>query len=134
MSQENVEIVRNAFDAFARGDTEGLLQLADEEVVITQPVELPGATRQQRGHSGVMEAFAIWPEQWDDYRIESVRVLADPADQVVVSINQSGRGKQSGIAVEMDFTLLFTLREEKVTRWQLFVDEAQALEAAGLSE
>src|SRR5687767_8477922 len=122
MSQENVKVVLRGLDAFAQHDYEGVLRVFDENVEITQPAELPdAASLQQHGHAGVLEALALWPEQWDDYRIESVRVLADPADQVVVSINQSGRGKQSGIAVEMDFTLLFTLREEKVTRWQLFV-------------
>ena len=67
MSQENTEIVRNAFDAFTRDDIDGVLRLCDEDIVITQPLELPGVSRQQRGHSGVLEAFSIWPEQWDDY-------------------------------------------------------------------
>ena len=134
MSQENVEIVRNAFDAFARGDPEGLLRLADEEVVITQPVELPGATRQQRGHSGVMEAFAIWPEQWDDYRIDLSRIVAHPGDYVVVATHQSGRGKHSGVEVEIEMPFLFTVRGKRIVEWQVFMREDEALEAAGLSE
>ena len=89
---------------------------------------------QQYGHSGVLEAFAIWPEQWDDYRVESIRVLADPADHVVVATRQRGRGRQSGIEVTMEFTFLFTLQDKKITEWRLFVHEAQALEAAGLQE
>jgi ketosteroid isomerase-like protein len=68
MSQENVEIVRNAFDAFTRGDIEGVLRRCDENILITQPQELPGVSRQQRGHSGVLEAFGIWPEQWNDFQ------------------------------------------------------------------
>jgi ketosteroid isomerase-like protein len=135
MSQENVEIVLAGFDAFAQRDYEGVLRVFDENVEITQPPELlDAASLEQHGHAGVLEALAIWPEQWDDYRVGRVRVLADPGDHVVVAISQSGRGKQGGVAVEMDFTLTFTLRQKKITRWQLFVDEAQALEAAGLSE
>ena len=95
MSQENVEIVRDAFDAFTRGDTEGVLRRCDENIVITQPPELPGSSPQQHGHSGVLEAFAIWPEQWDNYRIEIVRIVADPGDHVVVTARTGGRGKQS---------------------------------------
>jgi ketosteroid isomerase-like protein len=135
MSQENIEIVLQAFDAFGRGDYEGVLRAFDEDVVITQPAELLDApSLQQYGHSGVLEALAIWPEQWDDYRVESIRVLADPADQVVVATRQSGRGRQSGIEVTMEFTFLFTLQDKKITEWRLFLREAQALEAAGLSE
>jgi ketosteroid isomerase-like protein len=133
MSQENVEIVRSGFDAFARGDTEGVLRLCDENIVVTQPPELPGVSPQQRGHSGVLEAFEIWPEQWDDYRIEILR-MAEHGHHVVVRGRTSGRGKQSGVDVEMDFSFVFTVRDEKIVALGIFMREDQALEAAGLSE
>jgi ketosteroid isomerase-like protein len=134
MSQENVEIVRSAFDAFTRGDTEGVLQFCDENIVITQPEEVPGVPPQQRGHSGMLEAFSIWPDQWDDYRIEIQRIVADPGDYVVVATRQRGRGKQSGVPVEVEMTFVFTVRKKKVVEWQLFMHEDQALEAAGLQD
>jgi ketosteroid isomerase-like protein len=133
MSQENVEIVRNAFDAFTRGDTEGVLRLCDEGISITQPKELPGVSRQQRGHSGVLEAFSIWPEQWDDYYIEILRT-ADLGDYVVVTARTGGRGKQSGVEVKMELAFVFTVRDEKIVEMQIFIHEDQALEAAGLRE
>jgi uncharacterized protein len=134
MSGENVEIVRTAFAAFDRGDIDAVLQLCDEDIVITQPPELPGVSAEQRGHRGVLEALAIWPEQWDDYRVELLRVAAAPGGKVFVTQRSSGRGKQSGVGVDMDFSFVFTLREGKITEWRLFVQEEQALEAAGLSE
>jgi uncharacterized protein len=134
MSQENVDVVQSAFAAFIRGDTDAVLQLCAENIVTTQPRELPGASRHQYGRSGVLEAFAIWPEQWDEYRIESPRVIADPGDDVVVASRTTGRGKQSGVEVEMEFAFVFTVREGKIAEWQIFVSEDQALEAAGLSE
>jgi ketosteroid isomerase-like protein len=133
MSQENVEVVRNAFKAFTRGDIEGVLRLCDEDILITQPQELPGVSRQQRGHSGVVEAFSIWPEQWDDYRIEILRIV-DSGDYVVVTTQTGGRGKQSGVEVEMELTFVFGVRNEKIVEMQIFMREDQALEAAGLSE
>jgi uncharacterized protein len=132
MSKENVALVQSAFAAFIRGDIDAVLQHCDKDIVITQPAELPGAARHQYGHSGVLEAFAIWPEQWDEYRIEPPRVIADPGDYVVVAARTHGRGKQSGIEVEMEFAFLFALREGKVVEWKIFVTEDQALEAAGL--
>ena len=133
MSQENVDIVRRAFVAYDRGDTDEVLRLCDEDIVITQPAELPDVEPQQHGHSGVLEAFGIWPEQWDDYRIEIVRIR-DPGDHVVVTTHQSGRGKQSGVEVEMDFTFVFTVRGGKLVEWRIFMKEEQALEAVGLRE
>jgi ketosteroid isomerase-like protein len=134
MSEGNVEIVRNAFAAFERGDIEGVLRLCDEDIVISQPPDLPGVSPEQHGHRGVSEAFAIWPEQWEDYRIELLRVDAAPDGKVFVTQRSSGRGKQSGVEVDMDFSLVFTVREGKISELRLFVQEDQALEAAGLSE
>ena len=134
MSEENVEIVRNAFAAFERGDIEGLLRLCDEDIVITQPPDLPGVSPEQRGHRGVLEALAIWPEQWDEYRIELLRVDAAPGGKVFVAQRSSGRGKQSGVEVNMDFSFVFTVHEGKISEWRLFMQEEQAVKAAGLSE
>jgi ketosteroid isomerase-like protein len=134
MSQENVNLVQAAFAAFDRGDTEAVLDFCAEDIVITQPQELPGADRHQFGHAGVLEAFSIWPELWDEYRIEPPQLVADPGDYVVVKARQRGRGKQSGVEVEMDFTFLFVVRGGKLAEWQIFVSEEQALQAAGLSE
>jgi ketosteroid isomerase-like protein len=134
MSEENVEVVRTAIAAFDRGDFEDVLRLCDEDIVISQPPELPGAPAEQHGHRGVLEAYAVWPEQWDDYRIELLRIAAAPGGKVFVTMRTSGRGKQSGVEVEMDFSFVFTVRDGKITEWRLFVQEDQALEAAGLSE
>jgi ketosteroid isomerase-like protein len=133
MSQENVEVVRAAFQAFDKGDMEGVLRFCDEHIEITQAAELPGVSRHQHGHAGVLEAFAIWPEQWDDYRIEIVR-LADMGDHVMVTTLNRGRGKGSGVQVEMPFTFLFSVRGGKIVEWRLFMREEQALEAVGLRE
>lgn len=133
MSEKNVEIVRKAFAAFDRGDTEAILRLCDEDIVITQPPELPDASPEQHGHSGVLEAFAIWPEQWDDYRSEILKIAAAPRGKVFVTTRTRGRGKQSGIEVDMEFSFVFTVRDAKISKVQGFVQEDQALEAAGLS-
>jgi ketosteroid isomerase-like protein len=134
MSEENVEIVRNAIAAFDRGDIEGVLRHCDEDIVITQPPELPGVSPEQHGHRGVLEALAIWPEQWDDYRIETARIAAAPGDKVFVTQRTRGRGKQSGVEVDMDFSFVFTVHDAKISEWRLFVQEDQALKAAGLEE
>jgi len=133
MSRENVEIVQAAFQAYERADMEGVLRLCDEHIEITQAVELPGVSRHQYGHAGVLEAFALWPEQWDDFRIDILRI-SDTGDRVIVTTLQRGRGKVSGVQVETSFSFLFSIRAGKITEWRIFTREAEALEAAGLVE
>jgi ketosteroid isomerase-like protein len=129
MSQQNVEIVQSAFDAWDRGDTEAILAVCDEDIVVVQAAELPGVPERQRGHQGVLEAFALWPAYWDDFRIEIVRT-ADLGERVLVRTDQSGRSKDTGIELTAQFTFLFTLRDGKITEWRIFLRESEALEAA----
>jgi ketosteroid isomerase-like protein len=132
MSQENVEIVEAAFAAFEQGDMQGILRLCDENIVITQSAELPGVSRHQYGHAGVLEAFAIWPEQWDDFSIEILRVTEVKGRVLVTTVNR-GRGKASGVRVETPFSFLFSIRAGKITAWRIFMREAEALKAVGLA-
>ena len=98
-SEQKLELLRNAFQHVEEGDMAGVLPYCDENIEIVQPVELPGVPRRQHGHAGVLEAFAVWPEQWDDYRIEVLRV-SDVGDEVVVTMLNRGRGKTTAIPVE----------------------------------
>jgi len=131
MSQENVEVVRSAFKAFGQGDIAAVLANVDPEVVIVQPRELGGAI--QRGHAGVLEAFALWPDHWDNYEAIITRTV-DVGDQVVVGTRTTGRSRDTGMDLVADFTFVMKLRNGKITNWRLFVHEAEALEAVGLRE
>ena len=131
MSQENVEIVRSAFEAYKRGDVAAVLAAVDPSVVIVQPLELGGST--QHGHAGVIEALGMWPEEWDDYETDLVRII-DAGEHVVVVAEQRGRSRGTGLELDARFSFLMTLREGKIAGWRLFVHEHEALEAVGLSE
>jgi ketosteroid isomerase-like protein len=132
VSEENVAIIRRAFDAYTAGDIDTVLSLCDEQIVITQAPEVPGVPPEQHGHDGVIEAFGLWPEQWDDFQIEILRIVADPGDHVVVATRQRGRGKDSGVEVVGDFTFAFAVRDGKIAEWRIFLHEDQAKAALGL--
>jgi ketosteroid isomerase-like protein len=131
MSQENVEIVRSAFAAYNRGDLAAVLEAVDPNIVIVQPLELGGS--EQHGHPGVVEAFGMWPQEWDDYETELVRTV-DAGEHVVVIARQRGRSRETGMKLDARFSYLMTLREGKIVGLRLFAHEGDALEAAGLSD
>jgi ketosteroid isomerase-like protein len=131
MSQENVEIVRSAFEDFGQGDIASLLAKVDPGIVIVQPRELGGTT--QRGHVGVLEAFDFWPQQWDNFEATVTRTV-DVGEHVVVNTRNTGRSRETGMDLSADFWFVMTLRDGKITSWLIFVNEDEALEAVGLSE
>ena len=130
MSQENVEIVREAFAAFERGAvTEMLESLADDAV--THRIEPDNAIF--HGKEGLLQAVAEWIENFDDWTATPEEFL-DSGDQVLVRVHQTMRGQGSGVPVEGDAWFLFSVREGKISRFVIHAREMDALEAAGLSE
>jgi ketosteroid isomerase-like protein len=70
---------------------------------------------------------------WTDYGYE-MRDYLDAGDQVVVLVQERGRGRSTGVSVERELGYVFTMRGGKVGRVRLYGSWAETLEAAGLSE
>jgi ketosteroid isomerase-like protein len=131
MSQENVEIVRQHFEAFLSGDNETALAAYDPEVVFDASVRPEGHV--YHGREGVAEAMRIWTGAWEDWKVD-VKEIIDAGDRVLLIGRESGRGKGSGIEIDQWVFVVFTLRNGRIVHWKGFVDRDQGLEAAGLSE
>jgi uncharacterized protein len=133
MSQENVELARRSVEAFAAGDWKTTLEFVDAEV---EWIETPGLGPDAgvyRGIEEVRDAVESWTGMWTDYAFE-VRDYLDAGDQVVVLVQERGRGRSTGVSVERELGQVLTVRGGKVGRVRLYGSWAEALEAAGLGE
>jgi ketosteroid isomerase-like protein len=128
MSQENVEVVKQAYDAYVRGDLSGALEYYDADVTFNPNEELP-----IRGHGAVRAYLERWEEPWEDYEVEAEEFI-DAADRVVVTVHFKGRGKGSGIEIDARSHHVHALRDGKIVRMDEYTDRNQAFEAAGLSK
>jgi ketosteroid isomerase-like protein len=133
MSQQNVEVVRGALEAFNRGDMAAALAPVDPAVEIYPPVEDPDMDDVYRGHDGALRNLEQWLEPWAEFRFEAEEFI-DAGDRVVVTYSQRGRGKGSGVEIENRLTAVVSLRSGKIVRGQVYLDQAEALKAAGLRE
>jgi ketosteroid isomerase-like protein len=131
MSDENVEIVRRSLEAYQTGDITASVVDVDPEVEFDMTFRPEG--RIFRGLDGIAEGMRTWTGTFKDWSFE-VEDLIDAGDQVLVIARESGRGKKSGIEIDQLVFQLFRLRRGKVIHWKLYLDRAEALEAAGLSE
>ena len=132
MSEENVEVVRDALDAFGAADVERLLQFMDPEIKFEPHLALLEGN--YRGHDGVREfmADAFEAPEVSVPRID--RDFRDLGDRVLASGTFYIRGGRSGIEYEAPFAILARVREGRIVHLKDYVNEAEALEAAGLSE
>jgi ketosteroid isomerase-like protein len=127
MSQENVEIVRRGYEAYARGDLATMLGDIDPEMV-TYREEPDGATF--HGPEGFLRAIAEWVEDFEEFAATPEEMIDANDHQVLVRVHQRAVGAQSGAPIEADFWFVHTLRDAKVTRLDMFASKASALEAA----
>jgi ketosteroid isomerase-like protein len=134
MSQENVEAIRKGWDAWLRGDVPRLFALWDPEIVwdMTHFREWPEPT--YRGREGVRRFLTEWLEVWDDYEVGVDEIIAAPDGRVVSLAWQRGKGRESGLAMEIKWAQVATLRDGKVLRIENYDDRSTALGATGLSE
>ena len=127
--QQDVELVRRGLDAFNRGGAEELFALFDPEIELYLPPDLPNATH-TRGLQEYQAWLDRWLEAWDDFQVSADRVEVAGDRHVVMWAHQSGKGKASGIPVEMDLAYLWEVRDGKVAAHHLYPSWEQAVEAA----
>ena len=60
--------------------------------------------------------------------------LHDAGDKVAAILRQRGRSKTTGLIVDMQFGQLWTLRDGRQVRMQMYASAEETLEAAGLTE
>jgi ketosteroid isomerase-like protein len=134
MSEENVEIVRNAIEASMREDWARVAELIDSNVEMHGTIGGLEEGRVARGLPHILKSFeASDLEAWEERRLEPRKFL-HINDLVVVLLHEYRRGKGSGIEVETDTAVVFTVRDGRVVSIQGYIDPTAALEAAGLSD
>jgi ketosteroid isomerase-like protein len=138
MSQENVEVVRLAYDNVITGqDAATVLAIYDPEVewdISQAPARhLLGEPHVFRGHDGLKEFFRAWYEAWEVVKPD-LEELIDTGDRVIAIETTRGRGRTSGLSVELPHVSVWTIRKGKIIRVQWFATRDEALEATGLRE
>ncbi len=133
MSQENVEFVRSGWEAYERGDLSAALETFSPDLVtyVAPPIPLAGT---YRGPEGFLQLTLDWAEGFDELVATAEEYIDTPGDQVVTRVRHRASGAESGVPVETDVWYVWTVRDGKTVRADIFNDRSEALEAAGLRE
>jgi ketosteroid isomerase-like protein len=87
-----------------------------------------GAVRS--GPHAVNEFFRDWLEQWDEPETDWKLQKTGP-DTVLALVTTRGRGRASGVPVELEFAQVWTFRDGQPARMVLYADPDKGRRAAG---
>ena len=133
MSQDNVDALRHVYEEWGRGNWRPKFEIYDDEMEWGWSDDFPGLAGVYRDPAERNERLHAWLSPWEDWRCEAEDYVAH-GDHVVALCRYRGRGKGSGATIDTEGAHVWTLRDGKVVRLEVFADRAKALAAVGLPE
>ncbi len=135
MSRENVEIVRQLYRAWAKGEfwshPEAFASDVRSARVMSPDAEGVGLSGHWQGLDGLVENVLLWLSAWNDVRVEP-REFLEAGDKVVVVTRQTATAKASGIPLDREFADVWEVRDGKVVEICFYWKPSDALKAAGV--
>ena len=132
MSQENVEVAKQALEAFRQDDIDRFLSYIHPEVEwYPRLSELEGT--HHHGHDGVRRWWAGSFEAFPDWR-PTITEVRDLDDFVLLHAPAVGSGAGSGAGVEQDVWQVAQIEGGRIVWYRACRTEQEALEAVGLRE
>src|SRR6476659_9513574 len=133
MSQENVEVVKRAFDGFNGGDLDATLACLTADYVLYPFPAWPDES-EYRGHEGYRRALGLWTENFEDFNME-VSEMRDLGDSVLILGELAGRIKGSGVTIRQPIGAVYSdFQDGRIGATRFFLAREHALEAVGLRE
>jgi ketosteroid isomerase-like protein len=126
--RNNIQIVQELYEAFARKDSGLLRQLLHPDVEWIQCEGFPGGDR-RRGVAEVLDkVFGGLRSEWSDFRAIAEEYL-DSGDKIVALGCYSGTHAVSGKSMSAVFAHVYDVADGKVTRFRQFTDTQPMIDA-----
>jgi uncharacterized protein len=133
MSQENVEALRPVYEEWGRGNFSPRFEVYAPDMEWGWSAEFPDQAGVARDPELRSERLRRWLDSWEGWRVEAEEYIS-AGEFVVVLCRYTGRGKGSGVDVDVQGAHVWKMRDGKVVRLEIFSNREKALEAAGLRE
>jgi ketosteroid isomerase-like protein len=132
VSQQNVEMLHEAVDAYSRGDVEAFLKTAHPDIEWYPFTAQAEGGEAYRGHEGVRRWWSNLVGNLDEFEA-SVNECRDLGNTVIAFGRLRGRFK-SGVALDVEIAWVARYRDGLLVWGRVYRTRAEALEAVALRE
>lgn len=124
-----VETVRGFYDALGRGDVPAVLAVLDAKIEWTEAERFPYYSGTWHGPQAVLDNLLIpLARDWEGLSA-TVHEFIAAGDRVVSLGTYAGTSKKTGRSFSAAFAHVWTVRDEKLVRFNMHTDTAKVLEA-----
>jgi ketosteroid isomerase-like protein len=131
-TQENLQIVKDLFAAFGRGDKHGVLALSADDIEWIIPGKDWPLAGIRHGHAGLEDLIQKSSENLETSFPEPPEFVAQ-GDRVLVVGFSTGKVKTTNKKFEDHFVIAVTVRNGKVSNVQEYVDTRALARASEMS-
>lgn len=128
MTEANVETLRRGYEALNAGDLSRVMELIDDRIEWNPGELAPDSPGPSSGRDAFEQFIRSWIDAFEHFRVEPVEVVED-GPFLVATVRQSGRGRASGVEIEIEIAHVWTTRDGRAVRLQSYRSTAEALEA-----
>jgi ketosteroid isomerase-like protein len=131
MSSQDVEIVQRAHDALNRGDMDAFVGLCAPgfRLDMSDRVFNPAV---YEGHDGIRRFYSEVRDVWASY-VWQPEEMIETGESIVALLRSTGRGRGSGVEVERETAMVWSVCEGRAMSVRFFRDRDKALQAAAIS-
>jgi ketosteroid isomerase-like protein len=133
MSQENVEIVRRSWTAFADGGLDAMQEFWSEDIDWRAMEGAVDDVGEICGKEAMRRYLQDWLDTFEGVTTVPTELIDAGDDRVVAVLYVTARARLSGIATELRYAVVYTLRDGIIVRGREYADRAEALQAVGLA-
>jgi ketosteroid isomerase-like protein len=121
MDKNNLNVLRNGYDSFAKGDIPAVLAIFDTDIEYTLAEGFPYGGTYIGPEAVTNEVFMKLGTEWDNFSAVPVEYI-DGGNRIVALGKYSGTYKATGKSFEADFAHVWTFRDGKAIKLVQYTD------------
>jgi len=132
MSTPGEEAARRFAETITSGDRPAALGVCHPEIEFESMLGLTG--HRYIGHAGINQYFDDAESAWEDWNVVVEQTVEGPDGRVAIVMTMHARGRGSGVSLATRTAHVWTLKEGKLVRNQLFREPERALQDLGVAD
>jgi ketosteroid isomerase-like protein len=123
------QAARTFAETITSGDRLAAIAVCHQEIEFKSMLGLTGV--RYLGHAGINRYFDDVESAWEDWSVDVEQTVEGPDGRVAIVLTMHARGKGSGVPLAIRAAHIWTLRDGKLVRNELYRNPDDALDALG---